>query len=297
MHVDYYPGCTIKASARQYETSALAVLHALDVQFREMEQWNCCGVVHSLATDNLIRHVAPIRVFTRLQEQGGTELVTLCDMCYNTLAQANLLVQQHPDKGESINTFIANDQPYDGQVDVLHLLQILRDRIGFQAIKRRVTHPLKALTVFPYYGCKLLRPREIGIDDAEAPSILRDLMQALGATVVDDPIQTQCCGSYHVVNQDAVVARRVARIVERAQLHGADVIVLSCPLCHFNLDTRQTLFHAGGEEPGMPVLYYTQLIGLALGLACETLGLDAHHIDPLPLLQRQQCVPVKGERV
>ncbi len=295
MHIDYYPGCTIKTSARQYETSALAVLHALDVQSREMEQWNCCGVVHSLATDNLIRHVAPIRVLTRLQQQGGTELVTLCDMCYNTLAQANLLVQRQPDKGEAINGFIADDQTYGGQVDVLHLLQILRDRIGFQAIKRQVICPLKGLTVFPYYGCKLLRPRAVGIDDAETPSILRDLMQALGATVVDDPIQTCCCGSYHVVNRDAIVAGQVTKIAARAQLQGADIIVLSCPLCHFNLDTHQPPPTDGGQR--LPVLYYTQLIGLAFGLPWETLGLDAHHIDPFPLLQHQHSAPLEGERV
>lgn len=285
MQVNYYPGCTMKASARQYETSALAVLRALSIEPHEMENWNCCGVSHSLTSDNLIRHVAPVRVFTRLQEQGSHEVVTFCDMCYNTLARTNELVRQQPAASHSINDFIDSSQSYDGQIEVLHLLQILRDRVGFKAIKKRVKHPLKGLTVFPYYGCKLLRPGEVGIDDAETPTILRDLMQALGARVVDDPIQVQCCGSYHVVNHDAIVSQRVQKIAARAQALQADAIVLSCPLCHFNLDTRQAL-----NESPLPVFYYTQLVGIAFGLEQELLGLETHRINPLVLLNERNLM-------
>ncbi|NJN68686.1 MAG: heterodisulfide reductase, subunit B, partial [Chloroflexaceae bacterium] len=138
-----------KPQARQYESSALAVLHLLGIQPSEMENWNCCGVVHSLASDNLMRHVAPVRIFNQLQQQGSSEVVTFCDMCYNTLAQANLLVQQEPAKRETINEFIATEDSYQGQITVLHLLQVLRDRIGFQAIKKKVKRPLKGLKVFP----------------------------------------------------------------------------------------------------------------------------------------------------
>lgn len=289
MDIAYYPGCTIKASARQYESSALAVLQALGVHPHEMENWNCCGVVHSLTSDNLIRQVAPIRVLARLQQQGGDALVTFCDMCYNTLSRANLLAQRQPDKRGAINDFIGKDAGYDGHVEVLHLLQVLRDRVGFAAIKKRVRQSLKGLTIFPYYGCKLLRPREVGIDDAEAPSVLRDLMLALGTRVVDDPVQTQCCGSYHIVNRDEIVTGRVEQIVARAQLRGADAVVLSCPLCHFNLDTRQMEL----ESP-LPIFYFTQLMGLAFGLELEQLGLEEHRIDPLPLLRQLHVVPEEG---
>lgn len=283
MHLPYYPGCTIKASAQQYESSALAVLNVLGFQPEEMENWNCCGVVHSLASDNLLRHVAPARVFTRLQQQGSSEVVTFCDMCYNTLAQTNRLIQQEPDKCASINDFIESGESYQGQIKVLHLLQILRDQVGFQAIKKKVRRPLKGFNIFPYYGCKLLRPGDVGIDDAEDPTILGDLIRALGASVVDDPIKNQCCGAYHVVDNQDIVAGRVEKIVERAKLRGADAIVLSCPMCMFNLDTRQQHI----EYP-LPVFYFTQLMCIAFGLEQHVLGLDAHHIDPLPLLQRQQ---------
>ncbi len=285
MHIDYYPGCTIKASAGQYETSVRAVLATLGIQMKEMEQWNCCGVVHSLASDNLIRHIAPIRVFARLQEQGGSEMLTLCDMCYNTLSQANHLVRQNARQRESINDFIEAEEDYDGEIHVLHLLQILRDRVGYQTIKKHVRRALQGLTVFPYYGCKLLRPGGMGIDDPEAPRVLRDLMHTLGAAVADDPLQTQCCGSYHIVNHDEIVSRRVGKIAARALERGADVIVLSCPLCHFNLDTRQALV----DSP-LPVLYFTQLMGVAFGLDLDVLGLNQHHIDPLMLLQQRGFV-------
>lgn len=277
--VSYYPGCTIKASAQNYETSALALLHALGIQPREMEQWNCCGVVHSLTSDNLIRQVAPIRVFSELQHQGSSEVVTFCDMCYNTLSQANLLVENEPEKGQVINEFIDASQSYDGHITVLHLLQVLRDRIGFATVHTKVKQPLKGLNIFPYYGCKLLRPSTVGIDDAEDPTILRDLMQALGVTVIDDPIRIECCGSHHVVNNDDLVVGRIEKIVSRAQSKGADAIVLSCPLCMFNFDTRQHCIAAP-----LPVFYFTQLICLALGLEQATLGLDDHRIDPRPLL-------------
>lgn len=279
----------MKASARQYEASALAVMKALALQPQEMQQWTCCGVSHSLTSDNLIRKVAPIRTLLELQQRGNQEVLTLCDMCYNTLAQANLYSQQHPEQAQSINTFIDEDASYQGQVEVLHLLQLLRDRVGFKAIKKKVRQPLKGLTVFPYYGCKLLRPGEVGIDDAEAPTVLKDLMHALGARVVEDPIQTQCCGSYHVVNQQAIVQQRVTQIVARARQRGADAIVLSCPLCHFNLDSRQQL-----HEASLPVFYFTQLMCLAFGL--EAAALDDHHIDPLPILQARNLVQEQGEQ-
>jgi heterodisulfide reductase subunit B len=284
-HVSYYPGCTIKASAQQYEASALAVLNALDIQAGEMDNWNCCGVSHSLANDNLIRQVAPARILNRLHEQGSQEVVTFCDMCYNTLARSNRLMQQEPEKGAKINAFIDDGEGHSGGVEVLHLLQMLRDRVGFKAIKKKVKRPLKGLTVFPYYGCKLLRPGEVGIDDAEDPTILRDLMHALGAKVADDPAKIQCCGSHHVVNRDEIVSNRVRHIVARAREKGAQAIVLSCPLCQFNLDTRQHIVDAA-----LPVFYFTQLMGLALGLDQQLLGLGAHHIDPLPLLEGHDFV-------
>ncbi|MBP1467266.1 CoB--CoM heterodisulfide reductase iron-sulfur subunit B family protein [Candidatus Chloroploca sp. M-50] len=296
MSIAYYPGCTIKVSAPEHELAALAVMRALGLDLHEMREWNCCGVVHSLATDNLIRHMAPVRVFARLQQQGEREVVTLCDMCFNTLARANQVARRQPEQMDAIKATSGDELNYDGSAEVLHLLQILRDRVGMAAIKARVRQPLHNLRVYPYYGCKLLRPTEVGLDDPEAPTVLGDLMAALGATVVEGNLQTRCCGAYHVVNRENLVAERVAATTAQARANGANVIVLSCPLCHFNLATRQS-------TPGnaLPVLYYTQLMGLAFGLPPATLGLpDATALfeEALPTAQHAQAVPMctKGER-
>ncbi|MEI7771404.1 MAG: CoB--CoM heterodisulfide reductase iron-sulfur subunit B family protein [Chloroflexales bacterium] len=291
MQIAYYPGCTIKASARQHEGAALAVLRALGVELREMAEWNCCGVVHSLTSDNLIRHMAPVRVFARLREQGADEVATLCDMCFNTLARANLHARQQPEQIAAISVTSGDELSYDGGAGVLHLLQVLHDRVGLAAIRARVRRPLRGLRVYPYYGCKLLRPAEVGIDDPETPAVLRDLMQALGATVVEGSLQTQCCGAYHVVDHAEIVTGRVAATVDQASAGGAEAIVLSCPLCHYNFDTLQAVSGAP-----LPVFYYTQLMGIAFGLEPDQLGLEEQQIALLPLLQRHNLVHVKGEQ-
>lgn len=289
MQIAYYPGCTIKASAHQHEDAALAVLRALGVELREMDEWNCCGVVHSLTSDNLIRHMAPVRVFTRLREQGANEVATLCDMCFNTLARANLHAREQPEQIAAMSVTSGGELSYDGGASVLHMLQVLRDQVGFAKIRARVRRPLRGLSVYPYYGCKLLRPAEVGIDDPETPTVLRDLMYALGATVVEGSLQTQCCGAYHVVDHDEIVTERVALTSEQARTGGAEAIVLSCPLCHYNFDTLQPTSHTP-----LPVFYYTQLMGIAFGLEPSQLGLEEHQIALLPLLQQHNLGDTKG---
>lgn len=289
MQIAYYPGCTIKASAREHETASLAVLGALGVELREMQEWNCCGVVHSLTSDNLIRHMGPVRVMARLRQQGDEEVATLCDMCYNQLARANLMAQRRPEQIAAISATSGDGLSYDGGAGVLHLLQLLRDRVGLRAVKARVRRPLRGLRVYPYYGCKLLRPGEVGIDDPETPAVLRDLMLALGASVVEGALQTQCCGAYHVVDRDAIVAGRVAATAGQAREGGAAAIVLSCPLCHYNFAAMQPTGPAA-----LPVFYYSQLMGAAFGLPPEALGLDAGQRDLLA--QIQAPAPAKGDR-
>lgn len=276
MQLAYYPGCTIKVSAREHERAALAILRELGIALREMPEWNCCGVVHTLTRENLIREMAPLRVLARLRQQGEREAVTLCDMCFNTLARANHLARTQPEQVAALNATSGGGLDYDGAGEVLHLLHLLRDRVGLAAIRKRVRRPLRDLAVYPYYGCKLLRPAGIGLDDPETPTLLRDLMEALGATVVEGSLQTQCCGAYLAVDRAGLVTARVGATVEQARDAGAGAIVLSCPLCHFNFATLQP--HAGAP---LPVLYYTQAIGLAFGLDPAELGLDDRQMEAL----------------
>jgi len=288
MKLLYYPGCTLKTSAKNLEKSAFAIMEALGHEMIEMEDWNCCGVVASLTDDDLMHHLAPLRSLIHVEDQGEDKVVTLCDMCCNTLKQTNLRVKENADDLETLNLFMDRENDYKGTVKIIHFLEFLRDEIGFDIIKKKVKRPLKGIKIMPYYGCMLLRPREVAIDDAEEPTILNDLLSALGAEVVDNPFKIECCGSYHTIENKELVSKRAHRITSFATDRDSDAIVLSCPLCKFNLDTRgkeaEKMFK---DYKQIPVYYYTQLIAIALGLDLEVCGFDQHVVDPLSLLEKK----------
>jgi heterodisulfide reductase subunit B2 len=288
MKLLYFPGCTLKTSAKNLEKSAFAVMEALGHEMVEMEDWTCCGVVASLTDDDLMHHLAPLRSLIHVEDQGENKVVTLCDMCCNTLKQTNLRVKENPDDLETLNLFMDRENDYKGTVKVIHFLEFLRDEIGFDVIKKKVKHPLKDIKIMPYYGCMLLRPREVAIDDAEEPTILSDLLSALGAEVVDNPFKIECCGSYHTVENKELVSKRAHRITSFATERDSDAMVLSCPLCKFNLDVRgkeaEKMFKGYKQ---IPVYYYTQLIAITLGLDPEVCGFDQHVVDPLLLLKKK----------
>jgi len=270
----YYPGCTLKQWARDFETSALAAASHLGIELVEIPRWNCCGAVFSLTSDNAMRQVGPIRNLIRVQQmndEGVLEerrLVTLCSMCFNVLKRANLLVKSDPEALKLVNSFMDTEPDYQGKVQVIHFLEVLRDILGFQELTERVVRPLEGLRVSAYYGCTLLRPREVGIDDPEAPTVMEDLIAALGAEPVDNPYKSLCCGSYHTVGKNKeIVAQRIYKILQGARECGADLTITSCPLCAYNLQRRQKL--AKRLHPDfrpLPVLYFTQLLALAFGL-------------------------------
>jgi len=288
MKLLYYPGCTLKTSAKNLEKSAFAIMEALGHEMVEMEDWNCCGVVASLTDDDLMHHLAPLRSLIHVEDAGENRVVTLCDMCYNTLKQTNLRVKEIPDDLETLNLFMDRENDYKGTVEVLHFLEFLRDEVGFDVIKKKVKHPLKGMKIMPYYGCMLLRPREVAIDDAEEPTILGDLLSALGAEVVDNPFKIECCGSYHTVENKEMVSKRAHRITNFATERDSNAMMLSCPLCKFNLDARgkeaEKLFK---DYKQIPIYYYTQLIAIALGLDPKVCGFEDHVVDPLLLLKKK----------
>jgi len=285
MKIHYYPGCTLKVTATQFESSAIASARAVGVEMLELPRWNCCGTVYSLASDDLMHQLAPIRNLIRVRNENGNAVTTLCSMCLNTLKRANLLVNEDPEKRRTINAFMDEEEDYDGGIEVVHLLEILRDRIGFENIREKVTNPLKDLRASPYYGCLLLRPEEVGIDKAESPTVLEDLLQCIGAEPTDNPFKTECCGSYQTVDKADLVMEKTRDIISWAARNSAECVVVSCPLCFFNLDRRQK--DLAERETGailLPVLYFTQLLALALGLGAEVCGFEMHVVDPRPLL-------------
>jgi len=292
MKITYYPGCTLKANARNFEDSALYALKQLDIDVEELPRWNCCGTVYSLATDDLIHHMAPIRNLIRVKESGSDRVMTLCAMCYNTLKRANKRMKDDPESLEKINQVMYKEEiNYEGDVEIYHLLELMRDEIQFNNLAQKVTKPLKNLKVACYYGCMLVRPREVGIDDPENPVVMEDFVKALGGEPIDFPYKTECCGSYQTVDKTGIVAERTNQIINSAKNRGADVIASSCPLCAFNLDHRQKqTVQIYQDFEGLPILYFTQLLAIALNCPKEILRLDLHYFDPKPILQEKRLI-------
>ncbi|MDP2920180.1 MAG: CoB--CoM heterodisulfide reductase iron-sulfur subunit B family protein [Dehalococcoidia bacterium] len=267
MELAYYPGCTLKTRAQGFETSAIAVMKALGIDLVELPRWNCCGTVYSLAEDDLIHHVAAVRNLIRVKEQGKNKVVTLCAFCYNTLKRANLIMKDSPDKRFAVNSFMDEELPYAGEVETVHLLQVLRDDVGTETITARVKRPLTGTRVAAYYGCTLLRPATTAIDNSERPTVLQNVVKALGGTATGFPFATECCGAYLAVNNPDVISERANAIISSAVKNGAEVVIVSCPLCEFNL--RQAK-----NEYKLPVLYFTQLMALAFGLDPAVCGFE-----------------------
>ncbi|UCB42514.1 MAG: CoB--CoM heterodisulfide reductase iron-sulfur subunit B family protein [Dehalococcoidales bacterium] len=292
MDLSYYPGCTLKTRALNFEDSAIAAMAVLGVNLIELPRWNCCGTVYSMTDDDLAHHIAPVRNLVRIAEQGSDRVVTLCSFCYNTLKRADLLMRNSPEKRNTINTFMDDEIDYDGQVEVVHLLEVLRDDVGWEAVARKVKTSLEGLKVAPYYGCTLTRPQEIAIDSVESPTVLQGLMQAVGTTVLDFPLATECCGSFEIVSDPDAVIERAYTILGMAQRKGADAIVVSCPLCAHNLGHKQAEI-AGkySDFTGMPIVYFTQLLALAVGVNPEVCRFDLNFGGVEALLRDRGLIP------
>ena len=292
MKLSYYPGCTLKTKAKNLEASAIAAMVALGVELVELPRWNCCGTVYPFAEDDLLHHLASARNLIRVREQGENKVVTLCAFCYNTLKRVNLVMQNDEEKRNTINTFMYEESDYVGDVEVVHLLEVLRDDIGWENISSKVKMPLKDLRVAPYYGCTLHRPTEADIEPPQNPSVLPELLSALGADAVSFPEANTCCGSYQIVGNPDIVLNRVRDILTSAQAGSAEVLAISCPLCDVNLGKKQKELQEKENFTEIPVVYFTQLMALSLGLDPEVCHFDSNYIDPRPLLQRKGLLPV-----
>lgn len=289
--IPYFPGCTLKQKAQGFDRSARDVMAALGLELRELEAWNCCGATFPLSTENLLELAAPARVLTSGRAEGPA-LAVACATCYNVLKRTNLVLRGDEDKRQKINLFVEAD--YAGDLEVLHLIELIERQGGPERVRQALVRPLAGLKVAAYYGCLLLRPPdEVGFDDPEHPVLLDGLFAAAGATPVAYPHRGECCGGYVAVRSEEAAVAASYRVLSAAEEAGADVMVTSCPLCQFNLDRRQSAMaqtHAGFRP--LPVLYFTQLLGLALGFDGAGYLLERHYVDPRPLLKERGLLAV-----
>lgn len=282
----------MKTTANSFEVSAVTTAAELNIEMVELFRWNCCGTVHALAEDDAMRLLAPIRNLIRVEEmalEGEVDeerVVTLCAMCYNTLKRANAVVRENEEKLQKITDFMDREKNYCGSATVVHLLEVLQD-LGWKKVADRVERPLEGLAVAPYYGCLLLRPRGFGIDDVDNPQILERMLETLGADVVYLPFKSRCCGAYHTVHLKEVASDLSYRILAQAVEAGADILTLACPLCEYNMGSRQEEIKRLFQEfKPIPVVYFTQLMAFAFGLDKAT-GFELNTPDPRPLLKKR----------
>jgi heterodisulfide reductase subunit B2 len=285
--IGYYPGCSLHATGREYGESAVATLHALAVELREIEDWSCCGATSAHATDHLLSVALPARNLALAEAQGIDEVLAPCAACFNRLATARHELTMDQALATRVSGLL--DRPFANRVRVRNVVDVLHEVIP--TVKAKVTRPLAGVRVACYYGCLLLRPAEVtGFDDAEVPTTMEDIVRATGAKPVEWGMRLECCGAGMSLARVGSVVRLGRAIIDDARRAGADAIAVACPMCHSNLDFRQSAMALRGEQ-AMPIVYLTELVGLALGLSPEELGLGRHFVGTSSLVARATAPP------
>ncbi|HJW90500.1 MAG TPA: heterodisulfide reductase-related iron-sulfur binding cluster [Anaerolineales bacterium] len=281
--IAYYPGCSLHSTAKEYNHSTKAVCQALDLKLVEPKGWVCCGSSAAHRSDHQAALRLPIENLALIEQSGFDEVVMPCAACFSRHKTAQFEIRN--DEGSKAEVDAAIGYGYQDSVRVSSLGEAILRRVGPEQISSRVKRPLSGLRVVCYYGCLLTRPPQVTeADHPENPMELDRLVSALGAQVVDWSYKTSCCGAAHSLTRPDIVLKLSSRLIEHAREAGADVIAVACPLCHTNMDARQ--FQMKLAEP-MPVLYFTQLMALALGLPPEAAALNKNLVDPRPLLKEK----------
>jgi len=258
MKVSYFPGCTLKTKAKDLDLYARKSCEALGVELEEIENWQCCGGVFSMATDEIASKLSCVRALSEAAKKEQI-LVSVCSACHNVIKQTNHAMQTDATFASRVNNYIAPDAPYNGETKVMHLLELLRDEIGWDAVKAAVKNPLTGKKIGAYYGCLLLRPsKTMAFDDPENPRIIEDFIRAIGAEPVIYAYRNECCGGYVTLEDPALSEKKSRKVLETATGAGAEMIVTACPLCRYNLEKN-----GGGSAP---VVYFTELLAEALGI-------------------------------
>lgn len=262
MVYSYYPGCTLKNKAQDLDKYARMSAEALGFTLEEIEEWQCCGAVYPMASDEIATKLSAVRALNDAKEKGQ-DLVTLCSACHHVIKRVNDDMKNVDDIRTRANNYLQLTEPYEGETEVLHFLEVLRDRVGFDVLKEKVVKPLTGRKIGAYYGCMLLRPSGVmAFDDPENPTIMEDFVRALGAEPVVYAFRNECCGGYISLKEKELAGNLVDKIMESAASKGAEELITACPLCLYNLKN-------GGSAQKLKVSYITELLAEALGLIEE----------------------------
>jgi heterodisulfide reductase subunit B len=284
----YFPGCSLEKMAHSYHLSAIETTQRLDVELQELEDWNCCGATAYFHVDELLAYTLTARNLA-MAEEMGLDLVAPCSACYKNAFFTNAYMREDPDLAEHINFALEEDNlHYSGDTTIHHLMEIYVDGVGLEELKSKVTHPLTGLRVAPYYGCQIVRPRK-DHEDVENPQFFEGLLSAIGADPIDYPPRLRCCGGSLLLTSRDAALNMIQILLESAVRNEATVIATACPLCQVNLECYQ---HQVNQEYGtdysVPVLYFTQLVGLAMGVPPKRLGIGTELVSAKEVLSYVQ---------
>ena len=261
MKYSYYPGCTLRTKAKKLDDYARASAKALGFELEELNDWQCCGGVYPLSSDEIGSKLSSVRALNEAKVKGQ-ELVTLCSACHHVIKRVNDDMKNVEDIRTRANNYLKLDEPYLGETEVLHFLEVLRDKVGFEEIKKKVVNPLTGRKIGAYYGCLLLRPSDIlAFDNPENPTIIEEFIRALGAEPVIYPYRNECCGGYVSLKDNDLSKKMCNTVMDSAKGFEAEMLVTACPLCQYNL-TKNT-------ADGVPVIYFTEILAEALGVKEE----------------------------
>lgn len=275
----YYPGCSLEAAGKQYDESLRAVFGALGVGLRELEDWNCCGATMYMSVNETTSMAISARNLALAGKEGERELVAPCSACYTVLLKTNRFLQEAPELRVKVDRLLGEaGLRYNLNVKVRHPLDVLCNDVGVETIRAAAKQSLEGVAFAPYYGCQIVRP-ERGFDDREFPMAMDRLFEALGATAVYFPMKTRCCGGMLMTTFPEVCLELVKDLLECATENGAQCMITTCPMCQVNVEAYQKRVNKKFKTSfDLPVLFFTQLLGLALGCSGEQLGLQRNLI-------------------
>ena len=257
MTFSYYPGCTLKTKAKELDGYARRSAEALGITLAELPEWQCCGGVYTTAKDEIATKLSSVRALESAKKEGNA-LVTLCSACHNVIKQTKHALDTDDDMNFKVSNYMGIDAREACDTSVLHYLEMLRDVVGFDELKKKVVNPLTGRKIAAYYGCLLLRPgKTMQFDNPENPKIIEDFIRAIGATPVIYPMRNECCGAYVTLEDGEQAKKNSSAVWESAAGFGADCIITACPLCRYNLIKA---------ESELPVIYFTELLAEALGV-------------------------------
>jgi heterodisulfide reductase subunit B len=282
----YFPGCSLEKMALSYNRSSVETTKHFGIELQELEDWNCCGATTYFHIDQLLAYTLVARNLA-IAEKEGLDLVAPCSACYKNAYFTNEYIKEDPDLADHINYALEQDNlRFNGDIAVHHIIDIFANEVGPEEIRSRVTNPLDGLKVAPYYGCQIVRPRKNG-EEIENPQFFEEIVSAMGAEAVDFADRLRCCGASLIMTSRHAALMMVKVLLQNAINSGADVIATACPLCQVNLECYQGQVNEEfGTDFSVPVLYFTQLMGLALGIPRRQLGIGKELVSAGPIFSQ-----------